>query len=134
MRLSGLRAKDGSINRAKDVSPLRDGTLRSLLRSYKTRICNIFQSMFRQAQHDRRCYGLICEFADSRIPKPWFVSAQSYIKIKRGLTPSTQNYYRNKRLNPIDMHIGHIHTCLRYFVAQGKIEILTCVGVDHFGV
>src|SRR5690606_7758600 len=41
MRLAGLRAKD--------VSPLRDGTLRSLLRSYKTRICNIFQSMFRQA-------------------------------------------------------------------------------------
>src|SRR5690606_37772793 len=52
--LVGLRAKDGSINRAKDVSPLRVGTLRSLLRSYKTRIRNNFQSMFRQAQHDRK--------------------------------------------------------------------------------
>src|SRR5690606_37926558 len=34
-------------------------------------------SMFRQAQHDRRCCGLICEFADSRIPKPWFVNTQT---------------------------------------------------------
>src|SRR5690606_13981136 len=124
------RAKDGSINRAKDVSPLRVGTLRSLLRSYKTRICNIFQSMFRQAQHDRKYKGL----SMYALPPPWFVSAQTYIKIKRGLTPSTQNYYRNKRLNSIDMHIGHIHTCLRYFVAQGKIEILPCVGVDHCGI
>src|SRR5690606_22111146 len=33
IRLPGLRAKDGSINSAKDVSPLRVGTLRSLLRS-----------------------------------------------------------------------------------------------------
>src|SRR5690606_3498706 len=32
--LSGLGAKDGSINRAKDVSTLRDGTLRSLRRSF----------------------------------------------------------------------------------------------------
>src|SRR5690606_27273386 len=39
-RASNLRAKDVSINRAKDVSPLRAGTLRSLLRSYKTRICS----------------------------------------------------------------------------------------------
>src|SRR5690606_36888628 len=28
-------------------------------------------------QHDRRCCGLICEFADSRIPKPWFVNTQT---------------------------------------------------------
>src|SRR5690606_1453817 len=68
------------------------------------------------------------------LPSPWFVSARTYIKIKRGLTPSTQNYYRNKRLNPIDMHIGHIHTCLRYLVAQGKLELLPGVGVDHVGV
>ena len=33
-RASNLRAKDGSINRAKDVSPLRVGTLRSLRRSF----------------------------------------------------------------------------------------------------
>src|SRR5690606_984498 len=33
-RASNLRAKDGSINRAKDVSPLRVGTKRSLLRSF----------------------------------------------------------------------------------------------------
>src|SRR5690606_9708600 len=65
--LAGLRAKDGSINRAKDVSPLRVGTLRSLLRSYKTRIRSYHQSMFRQAQHDTRCCGLIRAFADSLI-------------------------------------------------------------------
>src|SRR5690606_28250336 len=65
--LAGLRAKDGSINRAKDVSPLRVGTKRSLLRSYKTRICSYHQSMFRQAQHDTRCCGLIRTFADSLI-------------------------------------------------------------------
>src|SRR5690606_4497618 len=51
-RASNLRAKDGSINRTKDVSPLRVGTERSLLRSYKTRIQNNFQSMFRQAPLD----------------------------------------------------------------------------------
>src|SRR5690606_8423655 len=62
--LAGLRAKDGSINRAKDVSPLRVGTKRSLLRSYKTRIYSYHQSMFRQAQHDTRCCGLIRTFAD----------------------------------------------------------------------
>src|SRR5690606_23000175 len=33
--------------------------------------------MFRQAQHDTRCCRLICEFADSRIPKPWFVNTQT---------------------------------------------------------
>ena len=43
--------------RAKDVSALRVGTERSLLRSYKTRICNNFQSMFPQAQHDRKYKG-----------------------------------------------------------------------------
>src|SRR5690606_15319903 len=48
-------------------------TLRSLLRSYKTRIYSYHQSMFRQAQHDTRCCGLIRLFAHSpmRLSAPW---------------------------------------------------------------
>src|SRR5690606_11627997 len=75
----GLRAKAGSINRAKDVSPLRVGTLRSLLRSYKTRICNYFHSMFRQAQHDRniRCCGWIYLF--NRLSAPGGLIGHNYL-------------------------------------------------------
>src|SRR5690606_8092212 len=32
---------------------------------------------YHRNQHDTRCCRLICEFADSRIPKPWFVNTQT---------------------------------------------------------
>src|SRR5690606_6727667 len=32
---------------------------------------------YHRNQHDTRCCGLICEFAYSRIPKPWFVNTQT---------------------------------------------------------
>src|SRR5690606_5519772 len=102
----GLRSKDGSINRAKDDSPLRVGTLRSLLRSYKTQTRNIFQSMFRQAQHDTRCCGLIREFADSRIPKPWFVNTQTGYRYQT--TCSTHTPANNAALKALAIAKGGI--------------------------